>query len=160
MNYYQNTPKNANITRYIKKKQTLCNTLNWGNWYLWFVKLGVRWAEQDIRQITLSYKEFYKAWGFINFFACTAMKIPKKIWCNQVEIRSHGFIAVHWAMSCMYWISLDFENVNCIPTYTHALLSFPCSFLPVNHHNNKNWVPSILTHNCDWSSWGWSKKKI
>ena len=31
--------------------------------------------------------------------------------------------------------------------YTHALLSFPCSFLAVNHHNYENWVPSILTHN-------------
>ena len=31
--------------------------------------------------------------------------------------------------------------------YTHAIISFPPSFLAVNHHNNKNWVPSILTHN-------------
>ena len=31
--------------------------------------------------------------------------------------------------------------------YTHAILSFPHSFLAVNHHNIKNWVPSILTHN-------------
>ena len=30
--------------------------------------------------------------------------------------------------------------------YTHAIVSFPCSFLAVNHHN-KNWVPFILTHN-------------
>ena len=30
LNQYQNTPKNANITRYIKKeKNTLCN--NWGS---------------------------------------------------------------------------------------------------------------------------------
>ena len=47
LNYYQNTPKNVNITCYIKKKKTLCNTLNWGNWNSGFVKLGVRWAERD-----------------------------------------------------------------------------------------------------------------
>ena len=32
-------------------------------------------------------------------------------------------------------------------SYTHAQLLFPCSFSAVNHHNNKNWVPSILAHN-------------
>ena len=47
MNQYRYTPKNANITRYIKKKKTLCNTLNWRNWNSGFVKLGVRWAERD-----------------------------------------------------------------------------------------------------------------
>ena len=48
LNWYQYTPKNAKITHYIKKKkQQLCNTLNWGNWNLEFVKLGVRWAERD-----------------------------------------------------------------------------------------------------------------
>ena len=26
----------------------LCNTLNWGNWNLGFVKLVVWWAERDI----------------------------------------------------------------------------------------------------------------
>ena len=31
--------------------------------------------------------------------------------------------------------------------YTHAHLWFPPLFLAVNHHNIKNWVPSILTHN-------------
>ena len=31
-----------------KKIKTLCNTLNWWNWNLEFVKLVVRWAEQDI----------------------------------------------------------------------------------------------------------------
>ena len=48
LNQYQNTPKNANITRYIKNKKSLCNTLNWGNWNLGFVKLVDRWAERDI----------------------------------------------------------------------------------------------------------------
>ena len=47
LNWYQNTPKNANITPYIEKKKTLCNTLNWGNWNSGFVKLDVRWAERD-----------------------------------------------------------------------------------------------------------------
>ena len=47
LNQYPNTPKNASITHYIKKKKTLCNTLNWGNWNSGFVKLGVRWAERD-----------------------------------------------------------------------------------------------------------------
>ena len=50
--YYQNTPKNADIIRYIKKKKkkTPCNTLDWGNWNSGFVKLGVRWAERDTCQ--------------------------------------------------------------------------------------------------------------
>ena len=35
------------MTCYIKKKNTFCHTLNWGNWNSGFAKLGVRWAEQD-----------------------------------------------------------------------------------------------------------------
>ena len=31
--------------------------------------------------------------------------------------------------------------------YTHAILWFPPLSLAVKHHNIKNWVPSILTHN-------------
>ena len=31
LNQYQNTPKNANITRHINEKKVLCKTLNWGN---------------------------------------------------------------------------------------------------------------------------------
>ena len=31
--------------------------------------------------------------------------------------------------------------------YTHAIISFPRSFLAVNHHNTKNCVPYILTKN-------------
>ena len=50
LNQYQNTPKNSNKTSYIKKKKTLCNTLNWGNWNSGFVKLGVGWAERNISQ--------------------------------------------------------------------------------------------------------------
>ena len=34
-----------------KKYKTLCDTLNSGNWNLGFVKLVVRWAEQDIWKI-------------------------------------------------------------------------------------------------------------
>ena len=47
LSWYQNTPKNANIILYIKKKKTLCNTLNWGSWDSGMVKLGVWWAEWD-----------------------------------------------------------------------------------------------------------------
>ena len=59
--WYQNTPKNANITLYIKKEKPLCYTINWGNWNSGFVKLGVRWAERDIslnsnKLITLNYE--------------------------------------------------------------------------------------------------------
>ena len=51
INQYQNTPKNANITRHIKKKkQTLCNTLNLGNWNSGFQKFGVWWAQRDIKE--------------------------------------------------------------------------------------------------------------
>ena len=44
--------------------------------------------------------------------------------------------------------------------YTHAHLWFPPSFLAVNHHHSKNWVPSILKNNLWLFSWEWSKKKI
>ena len=47
MNYYHNTARNANITLYIKKIKTLCNTLNWRNWNSGFVKLGIQWVAQD-----------------------------------------------------------------------------------------------------------------
>ena len=46
-------PKNAKTTLYMKKKKTLCNTLNWGNWNSGFVKLGVRWAKRDILDSSL-----------------------------------------------------------------------------------------------------------
>ena len=41
LNYITIQPKNANITLYIKKLKTLCNTLNWGNWNSEFRKLVV-----------------------------------------------------------------------------------------------------------------------
>ena len=44
--------------------------------------------------------------------------------------------------------------------YTHALLSFPRSFLAVNHHNKKNWAPSILTHNLWLIFMGMKQKEI
>ena len=44
--------------------------------------------------------------------------------------------------------------------YTHAHLWFQCSFFAVNHHNNKNWVPSILTHNLWLIFMGMKQKKI
>ena len=50
------------------------------------------------------------------------------------------------------------NHENCNGVYTHAHLWFPRSFLAVNHYNNKNWVPCILTHNLWLILWGWSKK--
>ena len=44
--------------------------------------------------------------------------------------------------------------------YTHAIIWFPPSFLAVNHHNNKNWVPSILTQNLWLIIMGMKQKKI
>ena len=58
LNQYQNTPQNANITRHIRKKKPLCNTLNWGNWNSGFIKLGVQWAERDI----YLYLQLSKSW--------------------------------------------------------------------------------------------------
>ena len=48
LNYYHNTPKNANINLYIKKKENTLQHLKWGNWYSEFLKLVVWWAEQVI----------------------------------------------------------------------------------------------------------------
>ena len=39
------------------------------------------------------------------------------------------------------------QSILLIQGPIHAILWFPPSFLAVNHHNIKNWVPSILTHN-------------
>ena len=65
LNWYQNTPKNAKVTRYVKKKKkTLCNTLNWRNWNSGFVKLSVQWAEWD--------KNMAKWWITILFFLIKA----------------------------------------------------------------------------------------
>ena len=59
-----------------------------------------------------------------------------------------------WKLACEGWGK--YEEIGkraCtkvqakIGMYTHALLSFLHSFLAVNHHNYKDWVPSILTHN-------------
>ena len=44
--------------------------------------------------------------------------------------------------------------------YTHAHLWFPPLFLAVNHHNNKNWVPSTLTCNLWLIFMGMKQKKI
>ena len=44
--------------------------------------------------------------------------------------------------------------------YTHAILWFPPSFLAVKHHNIKNWVPSILTHNLWLVFMGMKQKQI
>ena len=44
--------------------------------------------------------------------------------------------------------------------YTHAHLWFPPSFLAVNHHYNKNWVQSILTHNLWLIFMGMKQKKF
>ena len=44
--------------------------------------------------------------------------------------------------------TLEFQRLKS-SQYTHAHLWFPLLFLAVNHHNAKNWVPSILTHNFD-----------
>ena len=45
LNWYQNIPKNGKISIYVKKKKTLCNTLNCWNWNSGVVKLVVWWAE-------------------------------------------------------------------------------------------------------------------
>ena len=47
LNWYRNTSKNISLHTK-KKKKTLCQALNWGNWNFGFVKLGVRWTERDI----------------------------------------------------------------------------------------------------------------
>ena len=40
------------------------------------------------------------------------------------------------------------------------MLRFPLSFLAVNQYDNKNWVPSILTHNLWLIFMGMKQKKI
>ena len=54
--------------------------------------------------------------------------------------------------------SLLIWNSKCACFYTHARLWLPPSFLAVNHHNAKNWVPFILTHNL-WLIFMWMKQK-
>ena len=56
--------------------------------------------------------------------------------------------------------SLDTNGFQGTSGYTHAISSFPPSFLTVNHHNFKNWVPSILANNLWLILMGMKQKKI
>ena len=47
----------------------------------------------------------------------------------------------------------------CDQGYTHAIISFPPSFLAVNHQYHKNWIPSMITHNL-WLIFMGMKQKI
>ena len=56
-----------NITLYTKKKKkTLCNTLDWGNWNSGFVKLGIWCDERDKRIMKMNI--FYDWPSCRNFF--------------------------------------------------------------------------------------------
>ena len=57
------------------------------------------------------------------------------------------FYTICYSTHCKRGSFRSTRNLQKKSTYTHAILSFPPSFLAVNHHNNKNWVLSILTHN-------------
>ena len=79
--------------------------------------------------------------------------------CNTYcAMRNHGAERLF----SLFFIVLNWERHiknKIILRYTHALLSFPRSFLVVNHHNNKNWVPSILTYNLWLIFMGMKQKK-
>ena len=66
---------------------------------------------------------------------------------------------------CTSWLGQKLTLVSNLKTkylsyYTHAHLWFQLSFLAVNHHNNKNWVPSILTQNLWLIFMGMKQKNI
>ena len=67
-------------------------------------------------------------------------------WVLKMAIFCKRLIFVH---NMFTWGQKMLRNFWQLPwhQYTHAILSFPCSFLAVNHHDIKNWVPPILTHN-------------
>ena len=69
--------------------------------------------------------------------------------CLSYEFASRCFCwIVKKTILIDYLVHIIFINTTLILSrYSHAIISFPCSFLAVNHHNSKNWVPFILTHN-------------
>ena len=64
------------------------------------------------------------------------------------RVNSYCNHATLWSFSKYIYLSLCPFLSSCFDAaYTHAHLWFPPLFLAVNHHNNKNWVQFILTHN-------------
>ena len=93
VNWYQNTPKNANITHYIKKKKHL----KLGKLKSEFVKLGVWWAERDTRDqkkaTNLVFPKF-----FLEFFLIWAFKT------NSLLVQSRVFFLVEKVINIFFSI--------------------------------------------------------
>ena len=65
--------KNANISKR-KNTHTLFNNLNWENWNSGFIKLGVRWAEQDIPAELFNSKQSLSE--DLPEWECTSVRMP------------------------------------------------------------------------------------
>ena len=77
----------------------------------------------------------------------------------RLNDRIHRLCVQLGQIDCICDIQASWERWKFTGTmYTHARLWFPPSFLAVNHHNDKNWVSSILTDNL-WLIFMWMKKK-
>ena len=64
LNWYQNTPKNATITCYIKKeKKNLCNTINWEIWNWGFDELN----ETNITNLSKVSQSVFKIFDMISY---------------------------------------------------------------------------------------------
>ena len=85
-----------------------------------------------------------------------------KIWKtdNVGQIMQEQFGNNLWLICTKKFVVHKGEKGFLIIMYTHAILWFPPSFLAVNHHNIKNWVPSILTNNLWLIFMGMKQKKI
>ena len=74
----------------------------------------------------------------------------------QISLFHHSAGTKLFTTKWIFYIALLFGPV----LYTHAHLWFPHSFLAVSHHNNKNWVLSILTNKFVTNFHGDEAKKI
>ena len=70
------------------------------------------------------------------------------LWQTEVDIFMPGWCLETYCVAS--WREKEIElqiHFFLHSMYTHAHLWFPPSFLAVNHHNTKNWITYILTHN-------------
>ena len=74
--------------------------------------------------------------------------------CTQ-KTKSPMNLSVERSISDLRWLS----NTR-LTQYTACINVWGGSFLTLNHHKHKNWVPSILTHNLRLIFMGMKQKKI
>ena len=106
---------------------------------------------QDKLKMNRPFKIWISVWAFnskCKFDHCTDQSRGTRVEGFLITFQSGRFITV----AIVNRVTKAVAHHNKLLTqwryiYTHAIIWFPPSFLAVNHHNIKNWVPSIVTHN-------------